>query len=348
MDRSGQHPRALLAVLGPIAAALSLVAAACGGGGDDTAASSDTRRGHEGHDLAALSGAGADYHDRCDLGFNTARFNETTELAHHVDHHADVGGADFTLDEWLDVFVDEDLGLSGDGVLEEMEPDAIYRRHILGGVLTHTLDPDSWVPMTDAAQCEALAGELQASRAVAMRYPTVADAQAAGYQQGDRYFAGLGVHYQRWDLLGAFDPERPVQLLYDGTAPDDGLVGLSYVVQQAGGVAPEGFTGSNDRWHRHRKFCLDLDACNVNLSSDVLSPEECAAIGGTHVPNTDGWMLHVWVVPGCESDWGMFSGANRRLPYIPANGSFASGCNSGKPVTDRLDLDDRGHGPRLT
>jgi len=247
------------------------------------------------------------------------------------------------------VFVDEDLGLTGDEVVDELAGDDIYRRHVLGGVLTHTLDPDPWMPMTDSAGCEALAAELSELRQVVTGLPTVADAEAAGYTQGDTYYAGLGVHYQNWDLLSTeFDAAHPVQLLYDGTAPDAHLVGVSYVVSGTADTPPEGFTGENDRWHRHGSFCLDLEDGGVNLSSDVLSEAECTALGGTHVPNEDGWMLHTWVVPGCESDWGMFSGANPRLPYLPAGATFTAGCNSGSSTTDRLRLDDRGSGPRIT
>jgi hypothetical protein len=201
--------------------------------------------------------------------------------------------------------------------------------------------------MTDRAQCAALATELRTARGAAGRYPTVADAEAAGYTMGDNYNAGLGVHYQNWSLVGSFDPDRPLELLYDGTAPEARLVGLSYVVLQDGDDPPEGFVGDNDRWHRHRSFCLDLDRAGYNFATDILSPDECAALGGTHTPNTS-WMLHTWVVPGCESDWGMFSGANPRLPYLPEGAIFASGCNTGESLADPLELDGRGDGPDVS
>lgn len=361
MGRSRHHPRNPRTLV--LAVVTTILAASCGGDEPQEAAASGNvgalgdhanhanHAGHADHLAGAVEGGEIDVAARCDLGFNTARFNDTATLVHHQEGHGDMGDVDFTLEEWADVFVDEELGLSAAEVLDALGPDDIYRRHVLGGVLTHTLDPDPWMPMTDPAECDALSGELQAAREVTTRYPTVADALAAGYTLGDRYFAGLGVHYQNWDLLGApgaFDPGRPVQLLYDGTDDDATLVGLSYVVALPGDVPPEGFTGDNDQWHRHRSYCLDLDDGGVNLSSDVLSPQECAAVGGTFVPNTDGWMLHVWVAPGCESDWGMFSGANTRLPYIPEGAPFASGCNSGKDLAGPLDLDDRGTGPDVT
>jgi len=310
--------------------AVAVLAAACSGGaGNDASASADPER-------------------RCDLGFNTARFNEVNE---DVDHshahvaHGRIGEVDFTLEQWADVFADDRLGVGVDQVVAEVTADEIYRRHVLGGVLTHSLDADPWMPMGHGATCDELADQVRAARDVVTKYPTVADALAGGYTLGDRYFAGLGVHFQNWDLLGAFDPGRPVQLLYDGTDGDSSLVGLSYVVSAPGDTPPVGFAGDNDRWHKHNSFCLD--AGTVNLSSDVLTPAECAELGGSHVLNPDGWMLHTWVVPGCESDWGLFSGANPRLPYIPEGVPLAPGCNSGKTVADPLDVDESGAGPEI-
>jgi len=79
--------------------------------------------------------------------------------------------------------------------------------------------------------------------------------------------------------------------------------------------------------------------------SDVTA-RQCAIARGAFMAIT-GWMVHAWVVPGCESDWGMFSGANPRLPYLPGGATLTSGCNSGRSTTDRLQLDDRGSGPRI-
>lgn len=300
------------------AVTVAVLAASCRGGGG----------GHD-HEGAADEDA-----DRCDTDLNTAAFNESAELVHHQEHdHMDVGDPGFTLEQWADAFASPALGMTPAKVLDGLAGNEIYRRHILGGVLTHSLGPDPWVPMTDPAACDRLAGELDAARAVAARYPTVADALAAGYMQGDTYYAGLGVHYQDYASVGAFDPGDPVQLLYDGATPDSTLVGLSYVMMQPGEVPPEGFTGVNDRWHRHKSFCLDSANGSLNLAADVLSPEECTALGGSPVSNPELWMLHAWVVPGCESDWGIFSSANPRLPYIPDNARLVSGCTANSVVS---------------
>jgi hypothetical protein len=315
------------------------LAVGCSEGGGDAAAS------HHHHPTAPIAGVTAA--DRCDLGFNTATFNETTAPVHEA--HGPRGGeetgsqVDFTLEDWAGVFADEQLGLTTPQVVDAVRENDIYRRHILAGVLTHKLGPDAWTPMTDPAECAALAGELRQARAAAVRHPTVADALADGYKLGDFYNAGLGVHYQNWDLLsGDFEPGRPVQLLYDGTTDDSTLVGLSYVVLVPGDAPPDGFTGSNDVWHHHRSWCLDAAHGGVNLAADVLSVEECTALGGSYVVNTNAWMLHMWVVPGCENDWGIFAAANPRLPYLPDGVAFESGCNSGKTIGDPLALDGRG------
>jgi len=329
-------------------AVVALLAAGCSRESSEEAAPP----GDSGPRIATM--AGLDTEDRCDLGFNTARFNETTELVHHQ-HHEHRSGAhvDYTLEEWAEIFVDDGLGMTADEVVEEVAADEVYRRYVLRGVLTHTLDPIPWVPMTDPGECAALARELALGRAAAARYPTVADAEADGYVRGDSYYPGLGVHYQNWQLLREeLDPARPVQLLFAGTDDDSSLVGLSYVVSVPSELAPEGFTGppegftgENDRWHRHRSFCLDQEQGGVNVGSDILSVNECAALGGTYVPNTEWWMLHAWLVPGCENDWGVFSSANPRLPYGASDAPFSSGCNSGMTLTDPLELDERGDGP---
>ena len=348
MGGSSHRPSVLVPVV-----VMAVLAAGCGGGGDqgraDQAAAGDsgTHSHHIDHTAHTAAGSGADAGDRCDLGLNTARFNDTAELVSAEHSHA-MGEVDFTLEDWAGVFVDEELGMSVDEVIDALGSDDIYRRHVLGGVLTPTLDPDPWSPVSDRSQCEALVGELRTAREVVARYPTVADAVAASYSRGDRYFAGLGVHYLGGGDSDRFDLTRPAMLLFDGAEPSSHLVGLSYVVRHAGDAPPEGFTGANDRWHRHQSFCFDLSDGLVNLSSDVLSPAECAAIGGSFTPNPDLWMLHVWVVPGCENDWGMFAEANPRLPYLPSGTSLASGCNTGRVPADGLDLDARADGPTLT
>jgi hypothetical protein len=145
------------------------------------------------------------------------------------------------------------------------------------------------------------------ARSAAARYPTVADAEAAGYSMSTVYVPCIGAHYTNTALAIQFDPAAPSELLYDGTRPDSKLVGLSYLVWHPGG-APEGFAGPNDHWHQHN---LNGGLClkgGVVVGAESSTPEECAAAGGAKTPLPDIWMLHDWVVPGWDCSWGVFAG----------------------------------------
>ena len=52
--------------------------------------------------------------------------------------------------------------------------------HGMGG----HLGPQPWHAMTDQAQCDQLESELALARDTALKYPTVADAKAAGWRAG--------------------------------------------------------------------------------------------------------------------------------------------------------------------
>jgi hypothetical protein len=145
------------------------------------------------------------------------------------------------------------------------------------------------------------------ARAVALRYPTVADAMAAGYMMNTVYVPCIGAHYTNTRYAGAFDVDNPSELLYDGTNPDSKIVGLSYLVFHLNGP-PEGFAGPNDHWHQHN---LNGGLCmkgGVVIGSERMSPQQCEANGGRKVPLDNIWMVHDWVVPGFECSWGVFAG----------------------------------------
>jgi Spy/CpxP family protein refolding chaperone len=155
-----------------------------------------------------------------------------------------------------------------------------------------------------------LQAEMALSRTVVDQFPTVADAEAAGYKRSTPYVPCIGAHYTNVSRVVRFDPAAPSELLYDGTDPDSLLVGLSYLVLDTTG-APAGFAGENDIWHQHNAnggLCL-----NPNLEvigGEDMSEEDCTARGGTKgggiMENI--WMMHAWVVPGWECSWGVFSG----------------------------------------
>jgi hypothetical protein len=159
----------------------------------------------------------------------------------------------------------------------------------------------------DAATRVALAQQQVQARAAAARYPTVADAERAGYRMSTPYVPCIGAHYTNLLLVVRFEPSTPSELLYDGNAPDSKLVGLSYLVYHPGG-APEGFAGPNDLWHQHNaNGGLCFNRAGVVIAGEDATPQQCAALGGSKRELTDVWMLHDWVAPGWECSWGVFA-----------------------------------------
>ena len=166
--------------------------------------------------------------------------------------------------------------------------------------------PTPQLPIDQATRSTLETQQIQA-RAVAAKYPTVADAQRAGYQLSTVYVPCIGAHYTKIDLAQRFDISAPSELLYDGTTPTSRIVGLSYLVWHPGG-APDGFAGPNDRWHQHNfNGGLCFNSFGVVIGAEDLSPAQCGARGGMKVPLVDVWMLHDWVVPGFECSWGVFA-----------------------------------------
>jgi len=157
------------------------------------------------------------------------------------------------------------------------------------------------------SQQTALNAQMVAAKDVALRYPTVKDAEAAGYRMSTVYVPCIGAHYTNLGLTTSFDPAHPSELLYAGTSPDSKIVGLSYLVYHTDGPPP-GFAGPNDRWHQHNAnggLCL---RGTVVVAGEESTRQQCAAMGGRKTLLTDIWMVHAWVVPGISCDWGTFSG----------------------------------------
>ena len=174
----------------------------------------------------------------------------------------------------------------------------------------------------DTATQALLAQQLVTAREAAMKFPTVADAEAAGYRLVGGFGPGAGAHYIGGPLTGPgpFDPTKAQSLLYDGTSPDSRIVGLMYFGM--GETAPEGFAGPNDHWHRHSRVCTKFTNGIIDVpfppDSDV-TKAQCDAVGGSYMKIT-GWMVHAWVVPGWESPAGVFSHENPNLRC--ADGTF--------------------------
>ena len=184
-----------------------------------------------------------------------------------------------------------------------------------GAQSQHTHGPESDVAYADLpAKTKAEVDEVIA--AFAHKYPTAADATAAGWVKASLSFYGIGAHYTFGVGVPAtptFDLLEPNMLLYDGEGPDAAFAGVSYSTNSA--TAPEGFTGPYDVWHSHPTACFKGGAV-VSLTeddSDVwLSESDCTARGGSVQPIPGDLMLHVWIGPGYR-DAPIFAHDNPKL-----------------------------------
>ena len=148
-----------------------------------------------------------------------------------------------------------------------------------------------------------------------MQYPTVADAEVAGYRLVAGFGPGSGAHYigGPFTASGPFDATKVQSLIYAGTKPTSPIVGLMYFGMQE--AAPQGFAGPNDHWHRHSAVCTKYTDGKLDVpfppDADV-TKAQCDSVGGFYMAIT-GWMVHAWVVPGWESPDGVFSHENPNL-----------------------------------
>jgi hypothetical protein len=175
----------------------------------------------------------------------------------------------------------------------------------------------------DPATQEILDEQLDVTRDVARKYPTVADAEAAGYRRAGPYSPGLGAHYiayggDQFNADGIVDDNdlaHPLAIIYDGTDPDSEVAGFMYYSMSE--AEPQGFVGPNDTWHYHENICIKMDASRqieAPLGADrEVTNDQCAAVGGSLLPVTQ-WMVHVWSVPGYDNvDGGVFAEVNPAL-----------------------------------
>jgi hypothetical protein len=182
------------------------------------------------------------------------------------------------------------------------------------------LQPDK--PL-DPATRDLLAQQLTTAREAALRYPTLADALAAGMFPAGEFTPGAGAHYlspggAAASFLGGggFDPASPATWIYDGMSPTSRVVGLMWI--SGAKEAPEGFAGPNDHWHRHFNTCIragknGIAGIEVPFAADRdVTREMCEAVGGSFMDTTV-WMVHAWVVPSWESPNGVFSHDNPNL-----------------------------------
>jgi hypothetical protein len=192
--------------------------------------------------------------------------------------------------------------------------------HVVLGVKAKDIQAESqpYQPL-DAATNAVLTRQLDEARTVAMRYPTVADATAAGYfLVGGGFGPGSGAHYVNYHSFGStFDPNHPLALVYDGIHPGSKIVGLMYYSMNT--TAPSGFAGPNDHWHRHSGVCIGTGGSVLFPPDSDVTARQCLVAKGNFMAIT-GWMVHAWVVPGWSSPDGVFSHENPKLTC--ADGTF--------------------------
>jgi hypothetical protein len=188
----------------------------------------------------------------------------------------------------------------------------------------HQAETNVFSQPIDPATRVVLQHQLELAREVAMRYPTVRDAEAAGWRRAGPFAPGLGAHYFDWphieDALmpsGIIDDNavmHPISLIYDGTHPDSRIAGLMYYSERM--RLPEGFAGPNDIWHYHTSVCLvnkpDGSVDTPFGADQTVSKAMCDAAHGQLMARTQ-WMLHAWVVPGYDSPEGVFSHDNETI-----------------------------------
>jgi hypothetical protein len=177
---------------------------------------------------------------------------------------------------------------------------------------------------TSAADRVLLAHQLVLARQVAMRYPTLADAERAGLRRAGPFSPGLGLHMIDYGnyaygagntVMSDTQIEHPLAWIYDGTKPDSPVAGLFYSATVAN---PVGFAGPNDVWHQHHNVCLvyGKDGVDAPLGADGdVTQAECDTVHG-QLLKASGPLLHAWVVPGYDDSQGVFAHLN---PAITCN-----------------------------
>ena len=294
--------------------------------------------GHGGHDHGATAATGDEGHPDPFEGRGSAELDDL--MAETEGAEGELGAAKVVTklsdvdDEVYEAWLHQLHALNGGHDAHEASGDDD------GGHGGH-MGPQPWIGLTDAEQCATLEAELTTARELALSYPTAADATAAGWVRVTPYVPGIAAHYMNFGYVdGVFELEKPEMILYDGSGPDAKVVGLSYyVVHEAESEPTQGFTGGNDHYHRHVGLCVS--AAGV-IGDTTTTDEECAERGGRKQNGGAGWMSHAWVVPGCESPWGVFSAANPLLDVALGTASDAGetegGCDR-SGVRDRYDLE---------
>ncbi len=201
--------------------------------------------------------------------------------------------------------------------------------------MQHSAGPDVPLAKLPPATRIELQRQLALTMDVTKKFPTVKDAEAAGYRRAGPYIPGLGTHYVggRMSRTGALTDDdilHPSTIIYDGTKPDSPIAGFMYIANvMPGGSEPEGFAGPNDHWHYHTGICLvrgpsgSTEALGFDGS---ITADSCRAKQGQWVATTQ-YLLHVWTVPAFTDPLGVFAHMNPALT-----------CGDGTYYTDTHDI----------
>ena len=173
--------------------------------------------------------------------------------------------------------------------------------------MQHNTAPEVPLAKLPAETRVQLLRQLALTMEVTKKYPTVKDAEAAGYRRAGPFIPGLGTHYvggkmSRTSALTDDDILHPSTIIYDGTKSDSPIAGFMYIANAAGpgSAEPEGFAGPNDHWHYHTGICLvrgEKGATEALGFDGSITKESCGAKQGNWVAVTQ-YLLHVWTVPG--------------------------------------------------
>ena len=176
-------------------------------------------------------------------------------------------------------------------------------------------------PLTAEERAE-LTRQIALTQQVGQMYPTIAAAEAAGYWRAGPYSPGLGIHYIRANgeglnadgVMSDADLLSPMSIIYAGTTPDAPIAGFMYYSTSP--EEPTGFAGPNDVWHYHTNVCIKSapgGGIDAPFGADTeVSPNLCEQAGGRVLEMTQ-WMVHVWSLPGWESQQGLFGEVNPAL-----------------------------------
>jgi hypothetical protein len=209
----------------------------------------------------------------------------------------------------------------------------------------------------DWDRCRTLGAQMDLAKAYAEKYPTAADAEAAGFFASFSFLPGRGTHHGLDTVTPAlladptfdpqnpiipgimddtFDPGQPEFLQYNGNLPTSRLIGMSWYVHTDTGRPPDGFVGGNDWWHNHPQLCFNRTTAKIFQVNT--SDATCAAAGGVNLHMQNYYMVHLWVIDDLEYHADVFAPTH---PCILSSGAIfdmADPCHTsalaGAPATD--------------